>query len=394
MKAKINKTLLKTVKPEIKDQVFWDTEIKGFGLKITPKYKKVFIFQSRLLGDTRTTRFTIGEYGDSIIHNSQPKILTVALARQIAGIYRGKVKSGGDPKPKTPENTDNPLISEILDEFIDLHVKNLKDNTSGVMISYIEKVIKPYFSGKKIDEISKADIKRLQDTNKSQKCRANHIYAILSKFLNWCEQYEYRDEGTNPCRHIKKFNISSKERYLTHVENERLSVVLKHALDSGIESIYIVSAINLLRLTGARRNEILASKWDYVNFENHTLVLPDSKTGKKTIFLNDAAMAILKEIPRVEGNEYIIVGKKPECHLVNIQKAWSRIRKEANIEDVRLHDLRHTFASIAVTQGKSLHLVGRLLGHKQASTTFKYAHLAPSALTEANNQIGGFIKTT
>lgn len=396
MEQRLTKTFIDSVKPTHIDEFYWDTQIKGFGLKVTPKGKKVFIYQSRVAGETKTIRPPIGVYADKVEHKSKVRTLTVTVAREIAEIYRGKMNSGIDPRRKTSQENDDTslLVNDLLDEFSDSHLKRLKPRTYSVSKSYVENDIKPYFKGLKIDEVSKRHISVLHSQEASQPCRANHIYAILSKFLNWCEDNDYRQSGANPCRHVKKYKIPSRERYLTEVENKRLTHVLDDALIDGSESIYVISAIKLLRLTGARRNEILSVKWKWVDLDNRVINLPDSKTGKKQIFLSEQAMGVLLAIPKVPENEHVVVGKKVGHHLVNIQKPWSRIRRLADLDDVRIHDLRHSFASLAVSNGMSLHIVGKLLGHRQASTTYKYSHLAPNTLADASNVIGKMMLTT
>ena len=151
---------------------------------------------------------------------------------------------------------------------------------------------------------------------------------------------------------------------------------------------FIMAAIRLLVLTGARLNEILTLRWDWVGFDAQCLRLPDSKTGAKTVYLNPPAMKVLAEIPKLEGNPHVICGGKSGAHLINLQKPWRRIRKQAGLDDLRLHDLRHSFASIAVASGMSLPLIGALLGHSQPQTTARYAHLSDDPLKKAAKTVG------
>lgn len=164
--------------------------------------------------------------------------------------------------------------------------------------------------------------------------------------------------------------------------------MLNEAQATGSETTYVISAIHLLMLTGARLSEILTLTWGEVDLERGLLFLKTSKTGQKTIFLNEAAKEILTSLPRLSKNPHVIVGHKTGSHLVNLRKPWGRIRMEAKIEDVRLHDLRHSFASLAAQGGASLPLIGRLLGHSQPQTTARYAHLAHDPLKDVNEQVG------
>ena len=210
----------------------------------------------------------------------------------------------------------------------------------------------------------------------------------MSKFFNWCEQHGYRDDFSNPTRHVEKFKEKPRHRYLSTEEQKRLGKALNQAEAENIASPYAANAIRLLSLTGARLREITHLKWDFVNFERGTLDLPDSKTGHKTIYLNAAAKDILSQIVRQADNPYVICGIIPGGPLINLQKPWSRIRAIADLEDVRMHDLRHTFASVAAMGGMSLPMIGALLGHSQPQTTARYAHLAANPMMEASEQIG------
>jgi integrase len=156
-------------------------------------------------------------------------------------------------------------------------------------------------------------------------------------------------------------------------------------------SPWVVAAIRLLALTGARRNEILTLQWDHVSEEHGCLMLPDSKTGRKAIRLSPPALALLQTIPRLKGNPYVICGERPGRHLVNIESPWRRIRATAKLDDVRLHDLRHSFASVAASGGQSLVVIGKLLGHSQPATTARYAHLADDPVRAASDAVGKHI---
>jgi integrase len=204
-----------------------------------------------------------------------------------------------------------------------------------------------------------------------------------SAALQRAEQWGLRPDGSNPCRHVKKYREDS----LSGEELRRLGTVLTDAQTQKTESPFI----GLLLLTGAPLTEVLTLRWDYVDLANGVLRLPDSKTGAKPIYLNDAAIRLLRAMPRMEANRYVIAGGKPGGHLVNLQKPWRRIRVAANIADVRIHDLRHSFASVAAGAGMSLPIIGRLLGHSQPVTTARYAHLAANPVRAASNKIGGRI---
>jgi integrase len=155
----------------------------------------------------------------------------------------------------------------------------------------------------------------------------------------------------------------------------------------------VLTAIGLLILTGARLREILTLRWEHVDFQNGVLRLPDSKTGAKPIFLSDPALHLLRNTPRLQSNPYVIPGKNQGARLINLQKPWRRLRAKARLDDVRIHDLRHSFGSVAAATGMSLPMIGKLLGHTQPSTTQRYAHLAADPVRAASNLIGAEINS-
>ena len=187
--------------------------------------------------------------------------------------------------------------------------------------------------------------------------------------------------NANPVLGVKKFREGRKERYLSADEMARLGDALKAAEESELPGA--LTAIRLLALTGARRGEILNAEWSQVDFERGILVLPDTKSGHKVLLLGSPAIEVLRNAVRIEGNPYICPGKAPARPIVNVQKIWSRSRARAGIPDVRLHDLRHSFASVSAAEGDSLLVIGRLLGHTNPTTTERYAHLADDPIRRA-----------
>jgi integrase len=191
----------------------------------------------------------------------------------------------------------------------------------------------------------------------------------------------------NPARGVKKAAVRKVERFLSEAEIARLAV----ALDAEVQASgnpYPTAAIKLLLLTGCRRGEVVDLCWDYVDFEHNCLRLPDSKTGAKIVYLNAPARALLQALPRLKNNPRVIPGIRAESASAAIDKAWPRVRQAANLADLRLHDLRHSFASVGAAGGLSLPIIGALLGHKHAATTARYAHLSADPLRAANEAVG------
>jgi integrase len=198
-----------------------------------------------------------------------------------------------------------------------------------------------------------------------------------------------RPDGSNPRRHIEKFKETKRERFLTAAELTRLDQVLSVAEITGTEPPSVIAAFRLLLLTGCRLGEIQTLKWDYV--QGSGLLLPDSKTGAKTVPIGQPVLDVLTSLRRESGNPYVIVGKHPGSHLTDLQRSWRRIRARAGLPDVRIHDLRHSFASTAVGLGESLPVIGKLLGHSQVQTTARYAHLAHDPVRSAADRISADI---
>ncbi len=200
------------------------------------------------------------------------------------------------------------------------------------------------------------------------------------------EIWGLRPDGSNPCRHVKRYKESKRERFLSPEETERLGEVLAKA-ESEMPSA--VAAFRLLLLTGCRLSEIQFLRWEYVRED--CIDLPDAKTGGRIVPLGPEARAVLAALPREEDNPWVIRGKLPGSHITDLQRPWRRIRARAQLEDVRIHDLRHSYASRALALGESLTMIGKLLGHTQVQTTARYAHLARDSIQNAAARITGSI---
>ncbi len=209
--------------------------------------------------------------------------------------------------------------------------------------------------------------------------------------LNLAESWGIRPDGSNPCRHVERYPEKRRERFLSAEELERLGRVLTEAEAEGAEPLSAIAAIRLLILTGCRVQEILGLRWEQVDFERRQIHFEESKTGQKAVAFGAAALELLSDLPRHEGNPHVIPGKKEGAHFVGMPKVWQRIRTRAGLEDVRLHDLRHSFASVGAGAGLSLPIIGKLLGHTQAATTQRYAHLAADPVREAADRVSAEI---
>jgi integrase len=377
--TQITKSFVDGVQPGNRDRFYYDSAVTGFGLKVTPRGKKVFIFEYRI--GRRTRRQTLGKYGD----------WTVYSARKEAERLRGLVRSGGDPASEKRAARVGATMTEALAEFDSRHIKqHLKVTTARGYRQIISREVLPNLGRQKLTDIEQRDISKLHSTKHDNPYLANRILAVLSKFFNWCEAEGARPVGSNPCKRITRFKEEARERFMSPAEMMRFADALDAEQAAG-SSPFAFAALRLLLLTGARRDEILTLRWEYVDLGGNRLWLPDSKTGKKAVFLPPAAVELLAHLPRVEGNPFVIVGSKAGGHLVGLRKIWTRARRRAGLDDVRIHDLRHSFASAAVANGMSLPMLGKLMGHKSVQTTARYAHLADDPLRLASSQVGGVI---
>ena len=379
MQGKISKRAVDAIAPGTADQFLWDTDLKGFGLKVTTAGKRVYILQYRR--DGRLRRYTIGVHG----------VLTPDQARQEASRLLGMVAAGQDPAEQKAEAKAVPTVTETIERFFVEHVTT--KNKPTTVTSYrklANAIIIPQLGKYRIDAIQRSHIAKLHHGLQKTPYQANRVLALLSKMLNWCEMIGLRPDRTNPVLHVQRFREEKRERLLSDAELARLGQALAEAEQSGA-SPYAVTALRLLILTGARLGEILSLRWNEVDFQHGVLRLGDSKTGAKPIPLNAPALALLSTLSRIEGNPFVIVGKIEGHCMVNISKPWRAIRANAGLETLRIHDLRHAFASVGASMGMSLPVIGKLLGHTQAATTARYAHLSDDPLQKATALIGAHI---
>lgn len=375
--TKLTKRLVEAEKPQQKDVFLWDSELKGFCCKITPTGKRAYLLYYRTQeGQQRKPK--LGDHG----------IVTCEQAREMALKMLAAVSVGKDPSKEKQERRKELTVAELATRYLEQHATVRKkprsvEEDEGNLTRHILPALGKY----KISDLSRKHINDLHHKMKDKPTTANRVIALLSKMLNLAEAWGLRVDGTNPCRHVQKYKENKRTRYLSEAELARLGDVLNNELTSGANA-NAVNAIRLLILTGCRHSEITTLTWDEVDIERQYLRLKDSKTGAKTVPLNPPALALLASIPRYKGNTYVVAGKLKDSHLTNLDRYWKSIRIKAELEDIRLHDLRHTYASVGAAGGLSLPVIGALLGHTQASTTQRYAHLADNPLKQASDAIG------
>lgn len=382
--VKITKKIVELAEPRQKVYWLFDDLVKGFCSRITPAGKVDYYYQ--YMANKSVKRIKLGTHG----------IITTEQARKSAICMAAKVLEGNDPQQEKMDKRHEALVSDLAERFIEEHVQlHCKETTQKEYALYVRKYIIPYLGKMKVSEVTRPDVANIHHSLRCKPVAANHCLSVISTMFNLAELWGLRKDGTNPCRHIKKNPTGKRERYLSTQEAKRLGKVLNEKKQYPDENIAAIYCIQLLLLTGCRCNEIKTLKWEYIDYENRFIRLPDSKTGPRVVYVGEVVFHVLKEIQqhlaRPEDNPYVIWGKYEGAHLNNLQKPWSRIRKEVGIEDVRIHDLRHSFASFAVSQGMSLAMIGKLLGHTQVQTTARYAHIMSSPMKKAATDITGHL---
>ena len=355
----------------------WDTELAGFGLRIYPTGRKSFVVTYRAKGRQRF--YTLGAYG----------VVTPHQARTEALEMLGKVRRGEDPAGDRLSAKRAPTMADLADRHIQDHATiNNKARSTKRARQLWDRVILPKLGKRRVLDMERVDIAKLMTDMAETPAMANKALTLLSTAFNLAEVWGWRPEGTNPCRHVKRYKEESRERYLSESELKRLGEVLRRHEQDGTLLPQAVAAIRLLIFTGCRSAEILKLTWREVDLERKTLELTDSKTGRRSVILNTAALGVLEQLQADQEGPFVIKGRTPDRPLSALQKTWDRIRVDAAIEDVRVHDLRHTHASFGVNNGQNLAVVGKLLGHSKILTTQRYAHLADDPLRQASEQIG------
>ena len=407
MKAKITKRLVDTLEAGPADRTIFDTDVPGFAVRVRKTGGMSYAVEYKA-GHGRgapTRRVTIGPVGK----------MTPEEARAAARRVLGSVAHGQDPAAEKASQRRALPLGEVIEAFLAEHVEaKRKASTAAWVRDALDRIVRPALGAKKLGEVTRQDAARLHSAMSDRPVQANRTLAILSALYSWAGKAGYVAEGHNPARGVERFPEKARERFLTTDELARLGVALQEGEGEGLTYVvdetkptakhaarpdarrtkldpFAVAAIRLLMLTGARLREILHAKWEYVDFERGVMFLPDSKTGKKPIYLSAAALAILAALPRIAGNPFIIAGAKDGAPRADLKKPWAAVTKAAALEGVRIHDLRHSFASVGAGASLGLPIIGKLLGHAQAATTARYAHLDADPMRRAANAIGATI---
>lgn len=400
MALKLTKSVIDQATPKEKDDFLWDTEVTGFGLKVTPAGRKVYVCKYRFGSGRRapTRRVTIGEHGSP---------WTVDAARKEARRILGQVANGEDPAKSKQEAKAVLTVNELCDEYLIHGVAMKKASTLVSDRGRIERHIRPLIGHVRLTEITKATVTRFMkdvaDGKTASDVKTGHrgrsivtggkgTAARTVGLLGGIFSYAI-DAGLmaiNPVRGVKRYRDNKSQRYLSPDELIRFGKALREAEAEGANP-QAAAILRLLTLTGCRKSEVQNLLWSQVDFELGFLRLPDSKTGDSIRPLNGAAKALLKSQSRYQGTDFVFPSDGLDKAYVGTPKVWQKVRKAAGLEDVRLHDLRHSFASVAVSGGASLPVIGALLGHKDTATTAQYAHLSDDPVRGAAEAVGDLL---
>ena len=374
----ISKRTVDALKVE-KDTFFWDSELAGFGVRVHPTGRKVYVVQTRAGGEA-ARRVTVGRHG----------VITAEEARRRAAQIVARIKAGEDPVPEPTAVTlaAGPTVGDLARRYLEEHVAvRCKPKTVATYRLVVGKHILPRLGRLPALAVGHREVTELHHALRATPVMANHVVDLLSRIYNLAEDRGDIPEMSNPCRLVVKNRERSRERFLTEEEFRRLGRVLDEAETSKGVSVHAVAAIRLLLLTGCRKGEILNLQWDQVDLDAGELRLPDTKTGPRTISLSPEAVSVLRRIPRLADNPHVIPGKIRGRPMRNLNDPWEIVCGRAGLADMRLHDCRHSYASRALALGESLPMIGRLLGHTQVETTARYAHLAQDSVRESADRV-------
>ena len=368
-----NKLVRGLVPPASGNRITYDSEVKGFGVRITSAGVRSFVLNYRTAG--RERRLTIGQY----------PTWSVTAARAEAQTLRREIDLGRDPMGQRHDERAAPVMADLCREYLERHA--VKKRSSRDDEAMIKNDILPRLGKIKVGDVRHVDVERLhREITKRAPVRANRVVACLSKMFSLAQKWDWRSD--NPMRGIERNPEERRNRHLSTEEIARLADALNRCPESAS-----ANAVKLLMLTGARRGEVLTAQWDQFDFEVGVWTKPSAHTKQKRehrVPLSAPALQLLHQMRTNATGDYLFPGRSGEP-LTDIKRFWASICKAAEIADCRVHDLRHTFASLLASAGLSLPIIGALLGHTQAQTTQRYAHLFDDPLRQATERVGAIV---
>lgn len=351
----------------------FDDKLTGFIMEVRSSGAVTFYVRYRDARN-RQREVRLGKLGD----------ITVEQARRKAQELRAEASLGGDPAGDRDRLRAVPTFAQFVEErYLPFAKERLRSYADQV--GFYRLRLKALWGSRPLDEVRPQDVAALQDRLRNAglaNATVNRYVAFVRRVFNLALRWEAY-QGRNPAQHAEMRREHNRERFLTETELRALFKALRSEPNKSA-----AHALAFLAATGARRGEALGAKWEHIDYDRRLWTVPVSKSGRRRhIPLSNAALNILEwQRPRATGT-YIFPGSDPDKALADPSKAWRRAKKMAGLDkDLRIHDLRHTFASTLVSKGRSLHEVGTLLGHSQTNMTTRYAHLAPARLIEAANE--------
>ena len=376
---KVSKRTVDALAVESGDAVFWDRDLAGFGVRVYATGRKVYVVQTRGPGGS-LKRVTLGVHGD----------VSPDEARKDAAAVIDRIRRGGEPFP--PPEAPEPTVADLADRYMTAHVEmNCRPKTVETFGRAVRLYILPELGHLKLSEVDRSHVSDLHYKMRDKPSQANQTVGVLAKMFKLAEAWGITTPRRNPCRSVRLYKKNRRERFLTPEEYRELGRVLVEAATEGGFLPTGVAAIRLLLLTGCRKEEIVTLRWDDIDRTSGEIRIRDGKTGARRVPLTPAVERVLAGIERIENNPWVIAGQNPGDHLKNLDQIWMRLRARAGLEDVRIHDARHSFASRALAIGESLPTIGRLLGHRRVTTTARYAHLARDTERASAVKVGGSI---
>ncbi len=372
---KLTKRVVDALSVEKNDAVFWDRELAGFGVRVYATGRKVYVVQSR--GPWGPKRVTLGKHGE----------MSCDEARKTATGVIDRIKRGEEPEPKPPEAA--PTVAGLAERFMRDHAEtHCKPDTAVSYRSYIGNHILPGLGRKALTEVGRAEVSALHHGLRETPVAANAVLGLLSRMFKMAEAWSLVPAGNNPCRGLRRYRTRKRERFLTQDEFRRLGRALRDLETEGKAWLAAVAAIRLLALTGCRRGEILDLHWDDVDRTAGELRLKDAKAGPRMVPLTKPVLRVLEGVPRSPDDSWVISRGNGKDRPLSLSYYWEAVRERAGLHDVRIHDLRHSYASRALALGESLSAIGRLLGHRHVVSTARYAHLMRDAEKAAAARVG------
>lgn len=404
----------------------WDSEVRGFGLRVYATGRKLFVFQYQSPSDARTRRLALGTFPG----------LTAEAARVMAQEAAGNVAKGADPKGEQTDGREKKTVANMFPDYLKERDGKVAERTSTEYLRLWQTTLEPEFGGKRVAAVSEEHVARWHSARKKTPTLANRAVDLLSSFMSWAERRGYRPRHSNPCVEVERFPEQRRSRSLTNEEYERLGSALRAALCAGLpappalqkqtrgmsrkrrekltgrkrgsqpmKAPYhqpasptltpanptAVAALQFLMLSGWREQEVMTLRWDAVNLARGVAVLTSTKTGRSERPLGEAALKLLRDLEKAKSGIYVFPGQKEDTHIVDLKRLWLAAKHAARLEEnspLRLHDLRHSFTTVARDElGFGDHVIARLVGHKLEGMTSRYGEVRDKTLRTAANSI-------